>query len=303
MKHGQEILVTSIENPTTGEFDLSLTTPVDQFIRVEVSSSLGQWDGLFTFRSSGTDTLTDTTSGLSTLPRYYRAMALSETEIVTGDLLATSEGEAIIHPIEHASFLISWNGLIIYNDPSDSADLYEGLPQPDLILVSHRHGDHFSASTLESVRKAGTVIVAPASVFDRMTSALQAVTTSLANGETTTVSGMRIEAVPAYNARHTRGEGNSYVLTLGGKRFYMSGDTEDIPEMRALSNIDVAFICMNLPFTMNVTQAASAVREFQPDVVYPYHYRNQDGTFSDLEDFKSQVGSDLEIEVRFRDWY
>ncbi len=136
-----------------------------------------------------------------------------------------------------------------------------------------------------------------------MTSPLQAVTTSLPNGQTVDISGMNIEVVPSYNDRHPKGEGNSYVLTLGGKRLFISGDAEDVPEMRALENIDVAFISVNLPFTMNVTQAASAVRKFQPKVVYPYHYRNQDGSFSDLEDYKAQVGTDLPIKVRLRNWY
>ncbi len=97
---------------------------------------------------------------------------------------------------------------------------------------------------------------------------------------------------------HDKGRGNGYVLTLGGKRVYLSGDTEDILEMRALKNIDVAFVCMNLPYTMTVDQAASAVREFKPKIVYPYHYRG-----SDLEKFKTAVGSDLGVDVRIRDWY
>jgi L-ascorbate metabolism protein UlaG (beta-lactamase superfamily) len=129
-------------------------------------------------------------------------------------------------------------------------------------------------------------------------------TTVLANGETKSLHEIKIEAVPMYNLTqerlkfHDKGRGNGYVLRLGGKRVYISGDTEDIPEMRALKNIDVAFVCMNLPYTMDVTQAASAVREFRPRIVYPYHYRG-----SDVEKFKSLVGNDRDVEVRLRDWY
>ena len=126
----------------------------------------------------------------------------------------------------------------------------------------------------------------------------------LANGETKSVAGVSIEAVPMYNLTadrlkyHNKGRGNGYVVMVGGKRVYISGDTEDIPEMRALKNIDVAFICMNLPYTMTEEQAASAVREFKPKIVYPFHYRG-----SDVEKFKRLVGEDSGVEVRLRDWY
>ena len=294
--------LTEFQLLSSGQAQLQITVPAEQTIRIDTSTNLRDWHGQTTFLSAGSDTYTDVTLS-QPIPRFYRAVVSDDPNILTGDHLATNEGDAIIHIIDHASFVISWNGLMIYNDPVGSAALYEGLPRANLILVSHRHGDHYSANTLEAVRMEGTVIVTPPNVFGQMPAALQAVTTSLPNGETTEIQAMNIEAVPAYNDRHAQGEGNSYILTLGGKRLFMSGDTEDVAEMRALENIDMAFICMNLPFTMSVTQAASAVREFQPKVVYPYHFRNQDSTFADLEDFKSQVGSDLPIEVRIRDWY
>jgi L-ascorbate metabolism protein UlaG (beta-lactamase superfamily) len=271
-------------------------------VRIDTSSNLAQWNGLITFQSAGDDVFIDNTLPVEN-PRFFRAAVISDRSVLTGDHLSTSLGEAVIHPVEHASFVISWNGMMIYNDPVGAASLYSEFPRANLVLVSHRHGDHFSNATLDAVKMVGTVIVAPPDVFNRMTAEIQALAISLPNGEMTTVFGMDIEAVPAYNDRHTRGEGNSYVLTLSGKRLFMAGDTEDVQEMRALSNIDVAFLCMNLPFTMSVTQAASAVREFQPKVVYPYHFRNQDLTFADLNDFKSQVGSDLNVEVRIRNWY
>jgi L-ascorbate metabolism protein UlaG (beta-lactamase superfamily) len=169
--------------------------------------------------------------------------------------------------------------------------------------VSHTHGDHFNASTIGFVRANDGVIIAPQAVYNQMSATLRAATIVLPNNRSTNVLGMTIEAVPAYNQNHPVGSGNGYVVTIGGKRFYMAGDTGDTPEMRALQNIDVAFLCMNIPFTMNVTSAASAARAFRPRVLYPYHYRNQDGSFANLNQLKTLIGRDHPIEVRVRDWY
>lgn len=222
---------------------------------------------------------------------------------LTGDRFDSEQGEIIVHPINHATFVISWSGKTIYVDPVGGAGKFEGLPKPDLVLVTDIHGDHLSAETLQSVTQANSQIVAPEAVAKTFSSTLSEKTTVLRNGESKTLSDIKIEAIPMYNLTpdrlkfHSKGRGNGYVLTLGKKRFYISGDTEDIPEMRALKNIDVAFVCMNLPYTMTVDQAADAVRAFKPKVVYPYHYRG-----SDLEKFKTLVG-DSGIEVRIRDWY
>ena len=122
----------------------------------------------------------------------------------------------------------------------------------------------------------------------------------LANGEKTEAAGIAIEAVPAYNTTpgkekfHPKGRDNGYVLTMGGKRVYVAGDTEDTPEMRALKGIDVAFLPMNLPYTMSVEKAAEAIRAFKPKVVYPYHFRSRDGTKADLEELKRLVGEEAE---------
>ncbi len=130
----------------------------------------------------------------------------------------------------------------------------------------------------------------------------------LANGESFEEKGLKIEAVPAYNLTedrrdfHPKGRDNGYVVNIGGKRIYIAGDTEDIPEMRELTNIDAAFVCMNLPYTMTVESAADSVLEFAPKIVYPYHYRGQGG-MSDLEAFKKAVAVNPEIEVRLLDWY
>jgi len=225
-------------------------------------------------------------------------------EKIEGDHLATSDGDLIIRPINHATFAMSWKDRAIYVDPVGTSKRFDGLPRPDLILVTDIHGDHLSPETLEAVADSKTTIVAPSAVAEKLPEKLRKQATVLANGETKSVAGVSIEAVPMYNLTadrlkyHNKGRGNGYVVALGGKRVYISGDTEDIPEMRALKNIDVAFICMNLPYTMTEEQAASAVREFKPKIVYPYHYRG-----SDVEKFKKLVGDGSGFDVRLRDWY
>ena len=223
---------------------------------------------------------------------------------LSGDSLTTTKGDLVIHPINHATLALGWNNLTVYTDPVGGADRFAGLPRPDLILLTDIHGDHFNVDTLKAVMTERTGLVAPAAVAAQLPADLRARTAVLTNGETKTIRGLTIEAVPMYNTTperakyHTKGRGNGYVVAFADKRVYLSGDTEDIPEMRALKNIDVAFLCMNLPYTMTVEQAASAVREFRPKIVYPYHYRG-----SDLEKFKKLVGEDAGVEVRLRDWY
>jgi len=225
-------------------------------------------------------------------------------EKLDGDHIATADGDLIIHPINHASFVMGWKDKTIYVDPVGGGNRFDGLPKPDLILVTDIHGDHQNNETLEAVTGDKTAIVAPSAVAEKLPEKSRNQTVVLANGETKSVAGISVEAVPMYNLTaerlkyHDKGRGNGYVVTLGGKRVYISGDTEDIPEMRALKNIDVAFVCMNLPYTMTEEQAASAVREFKPKIVYPYHYRG-----SDTGRFQKLVGSDSGVEVRLRDWY
>jgi len=171
---------------------------------------------------------------------------------IDGDHIATSDGDLIVHPINHATFVMSWKDETIYVDPVGASKRFGGLPKPDLILVTDIHGDHLSPETLEAVAEAKTTIVAPSAVAEKLPEKLRKQTTVLPNGETKSVAGVSIESVPMYNLTadrlkyHNKGRGNGYVVTLGGKRVYLSGDTEDIPEMRALKNIDVAFVGMNL---------------------------------------------------------
>ncbi|MFO1501330.1 MAG: MBL fold metallo-hydrolase [Verrucomicrobiota bacterium] len=220
------------------------------------------------------------------------------------DSFATQEGELLIQPINHATLTMSWKGKTIYLDPVGGAQRFATLPRPDLILITDIHGDHLDAPTLSAIAGDQATLVAPQAVAEKLPPNLKARTTVLANRETKTIQDIKIEAVPMYNLTserlkfHSKGRGNGYVLTIGSKRIYISGDTEDIPEMRALKNIDIAFVCMNLPYTMTEEQAASAVREFKPKVVYPYHYRG-----SDLGKFRDAVGESSGVEVRIRNWY
>lgn len=229
--------------------------------------------------------------------------AAAESKLV-GDEISTSSGPLVVQPINHATVAFGWNGKVILVDPVGGAARFEKLPKPDFILITDIHGDHLDVPTLTAIVTDHTKLTAPAAVAEKLSEPLRKQTTVLANGESSDVAGFKIEAVPMYNLTadrlkfHNKGRGNGYVLTLGNKRVYLSGDTEDIPEMRALKNIDVAFVCMNLPYTMTVEQAANAVREFKPKIVYPYHYRG-----SDTEKFKSLVGADGNIDVRLRDWY
>ena len=224
--------------------------------------------------------------------------------MVSGDHIPTENGDLVVQPLNHATFAMSWDGKTIYVDPVGGAERFEGLPSPDLILVTDIHGDHLSAETLTAIIGTDTVIVAPSAVAEELPANLREQTSILANDEETTVLSISIEGIPMYNLTeerlgyHEKGRGNGYVATFGGTRVYISGDTEDIPEMRSLDDIDVAFVCFNLPYTMTEDQAASAVREFAPNVVYPYHYGE-----SDLAKFSSLVGEGNGIEIRLRDWY
>ncbi len=216
------------------------------------------------------------------------------------DEFPTSAGVVKITPIHHASLMIQGGGVVIHVDPFHEGD-YTGLPPADLVLITHDHFDHMDAKALALVRNSKTVVMGTAAVAESVNGV-----TVLRNGDTRDFGAWKIEAVPAYNLVrgpapgqlfHPKGRGNGYVLTYGGKRFYFSGDTEGVPEMKALKNIDVAYVCMNLPYTMPPEEAAAAVRAFKPRVAIPYHYRG-----SDLKAFeKALAGSS--VDVRIRDFY
>ncbi len=219
------------------------------------------------------------------------------------------ESKVIIKPIEHATAILEWKNITIYIDPVGGKEAFEGHKQPDLILITDIHGDHFSLETLQALSTEKAKIMVPQAVADKIPAEFIPQIDVLNNGDTKERYGINVEAIPMYNLReeakqfHVIGRGNGYVLNMGNQRIYFSGDTEDIPEMRALQNIDMAFICMNLPYTMTVESASDAVLDFKPKQVYPYHYRGQPDV-SDVVKFKEMVEKgNSEIEVIQLDWY
>jgi L-ascorbate metabolism protein UlaG (beta-lactamase superfamily) len=216
------------------------------------------------------------------------------------DTLPAAGGNILIKPINHATLQLTWGVHVILVDPTDPSQADRTHP-PTLILVTHTHPDHMSPKTVAAVRMPHTAIVGPSVVALQMPGA-----TALANGDNRIADGIRVEGVAMYNLVrgpkpgelfHPKGVGDGYVLTLGGKRIYIAGDTECTPEMKALKDIDVAFLPMNLPYTMTPAEAAQCAKTFHPKIVYPYHYRGQD---------PAQFAAALKgtgIDVRLRDFY
>jgi len=218
------------------------------------------------------------------------------------DVVETSKGPLKITPLYHGSVMLEFGGKIIHVDPWGQAD-YSGLPQADLIVITHTHADHMDAALLKTLRKDGTILVAPPAVTDTLNGTVGD-TDAVSNGEKKTFMGVEIEAVPMYNLKlgsgpgkpfHHKGIGNGYVLSFGDTRVYFSGDTECVPEMKALKNISIAFVAMNPPRTMPPAEAAACVAAFQPKIVYPYHYRGQN-----TQEFADALKSSPGVEVRLR---
>jgi len=210
------------------------------------------------------------------------------------DVIKTSGGDLKITCVGHGTLMFTYGGKIIHVDPVSSYADYTQLPKADLILITHEHGDHLDAKAIQAVSTDRTVLV----VNPGSSKALPAATV-MKNGETQTFAGFKVEAVPAYNpgkAFHPKDNGNGYVITFGDKRVYVAGDTENIPEMKDLKQIEVAFLPMNLPYTMTPEQVAEAAKILRPKILYPYHFGNSD-TAALVNLLKDEKG----IEVRIRD--
>jgi L-ascorbate metabolism protein UlaG (beta-lactamase superfamily) len=216
-------------------------------------------------------------------------------------------------PIEHATLVIEYNNTTIYVDPVGNKDTYKNFKSPNFILITDIHGDHLDIETLEAIYTPNTQIIGPKAVKEKLPATLlknyTTIFSGLSRGFSTSKMSLEIEGVAMYNIReeakkyHPKSRGVGYILTLNNQRIYISGDTEDTFEMRHLKNIDIAFVCMNLPYTMPVESAASAVLDFKPKKVFPYHYRGTNG-FSDVKKFKTLVNKgNKNIEVIQLDWY
>jgi L-ascorbate metabolism protein UlaG (beta-lactamase superfamily) len=210
------------------------------------------------------------------------------------DSIKTSGGDLKITFVGHGTLMLAYAGKIIHVDPVSMYADYAALPKADLILVTHEHGDHLDIKAIQAASAANTsVIVNPGSAKNLANAVV------LKNGEERTVSGIKVEAVPAYNLEkpfHPKGNGNGYVLTFGDRRVYIAGDTENVAEIKALKNIDIAFLPMNQPYTMTPEQVADVAKAMRPKVLYPYHFGNTDtAKLADL--LKEEKG----IEVRIRD--
>ncbi|SEK79952.1 MBL fold metallo-hydrolase [Pacificibacter marinus] len=218
-----------------------------------------------------------------------------------------ADGAIKVHPIAHASFVMETPTGVFYVDPVGDPAIYSDMPQADYILVTHEHGDHFNVDTLTALKGEATQMITNPAVFDKLPDALKVGTQALSNGETAMWGDITIDAIAAHNTTEDRmnfhpvGRDNGYVVTVAGFRTYISGDTEPTSEMLALKDIDLAFLCMNLPFTQTAEQAAEAVKVFQPRYVYPYHYHGRDGGTQDPQMFASLVGE--ASDVKMGAWY
>lgn len=196
------------------------------------------------------------------------------------DVFSTSEGDLCIEFVGHGSLFFRFAGKVIHVDPVEQYGDYTRMPKADLVLVTHEHRDHLDLKAIDSLRKEETQVLANRNSAQQIPGAF-----AMENGQVKDVMGIRVEAVPAYNLVHMRspgvpfhpkGQGNGYVITFADKRVYIAGDTENTPEMKALKQIDIAFLPMNLPYTMTPEMVADAAKSFTPRILYPYHYGDTD---------------------------
>ena len=215
------------------------------------------------------------------------------------DIIKTSAGDLEITFIGHGTLMFTFNGIVIHVDPYNKLAEYSTLPKADIILITHHHGDHFDPEAIKKIRKGNTTVIITELCAEKFEGG-----TIMKNGDVKTIGEIQIEAVPAYNLVHMRESGepfhikgtcNGYVITFGQKRVYVAGDTENTPEMKALEEIDIAFLPMNLPYTMTPEMVADAAKAFKPKILYPYHFGE-----TDVSKIVDLMKDEKEVEVRVR---
>ena len=227
------------------------------------------------------------------------AASLYGQEAYEKDIIKTSSGNLEITFLGHGTLMVTFSGKVIHIDPWSRAADYSKLPKADIILITHQHGDHLDAGAIDIIRTDNTALILTGTCAESIKSG-----DVMKNGESKIIKGITIEAVPAYNIVHKRdngspfhpkGEGNGYVITFGDKKLYVAGDTENVPEMKNLKGIDIAFLPMNLPYTMTPEMAANAARSFKPKILYPYHFGNTDTAI-----LVKMLENEKDIDVRIR---
>jgi L-ascorbate metabolism protein UlaG (beta-lactamase superfamily) len=227
------------------------------------------------------------------------ASAAAAQEQSPPDTIKTSAGNLVITFIGHGSLLFTFGGKTIYVDPYSKLADYAKLPSADIILITHEHRDHLDPAAIEKVRTEKTAIVLTEAGAGQVSGGMV-----MQNGDVKAINGMMVEAVPAYNIvskrengqpYHPKGVGNGYIITFGDKRIYVAGDTENIPEMKSLKSIEIAFLPMNLPYTMTPEMVADAASMIRPKVLYPYHYGD-----TEISKLTALMKDQKGVEVRIR---
>jgi L-ascorbate metabolism protein UlaG (beta-lactamase superfamily)/gamma-glutamylcyclotransferase (GGCT)/AIG2-like uncharacterized protein YtfP len=226
------------------------------------------------------------------------------------DEYETANGPLTVIPVHHATFVMEWNGEVIYCDPVGDPARYAALERPTLIVLTHHHGDHLSLETLDALIDEETILVAPQIVFDKMPPDIAARTRRMANGDTGTINGIGIRAIPMYNTTlerakyHEKGVGNGYLLDFSGTRVYLASDTEPTDAMDDLGPVEIAFFPMNLPYTMTPDQVVTAIGKVRPRFAYPFHYRYPfDEIGTEPEALIALMPADSQTKVLARNWY
>jgi len=230
------------------------------------------------------------------------SVPLFSQEKLEKDVIKTNSGDLTMTFIGHGTLMFEYNGLTIHVDPVSREAEYQNLPDADLILVTHEHGDHLDISAIKQILKDDCSVIMTQTCKNNLEDFATAVI--MRNGDVKTLKSITIEAIPAYNIEHKRpggepfhpkGQGNGYILTFDNIRILVAGDTENTPELKSLKNIDVAFLPMNLPYTMTPEMVADAAGSFRPKILYPYHYGD-----TDTGELMELLQGEKDIEVRIR---